>query len=122
MDYDFDYYSGADLIHPKRPVRPSVPDKNSSQKPELFREYADDLEIYNQQKEYYDQQVKLYTEKLLNRKEQLKSQLMIDYNLSPDQFKILWSKAWEDGHSSGLREVVLNFDELYDLVVDFNRH
>lgn len=35
----------------------------------------------------------------------------------------LWRKAWEDGHSSGLHEVVGHYNDLVEyFVVPFNKH
>ena len=48
-------------------------------------------------------------------------QRLKDYfnELSPSQFILCWSKAWEDGHSSGYDEVANYLEDYVELCQDF---
>lgn len=46
--------------------------------------------------------------------------LLADYiNVTEKQFNIIWNKAWDMGHSSGLGEVQAYFYELADMIDNF---
>lgn len=117
MSYDYDYYSGRDLIYPKRPSRPSALPRNATAAE--VRHYADQLEVYEGETVIYKELDREYSDKLNGRLKELQTKLRDDYDITEAQFFVLWNKAWEDGHSSGLHEVVSIFDDLYDLASEF---
>jgi hypothetical protein len=39
--------------------------------------------------------------------------------LTEEKFKIIWDKAWEDGHSSGYYEVTIKLEEMVGLIKNF---
>lgn len=41
----------------------------------------------------------------------------VGYGLSRRKATLLWNRAYEDGHSYGIREVVSNLDELMELAI-----
>ncbi len=41
----------------------------------------------------------------------------VGYGLSRRKAMLLWNRAYEDGHSYGIREVVSNLDELMELAI-----
>jgi hypothetical protein len=117
MTYDFDYYTGNDLIWPKRPIKPTLIGRNPS--PTELRVYADDLEVYQAEMVGYNEDLSFYKQTLNIRRLELQTKLRNDYDITESQMFILWNKAYEDGHSEGLNRVVALFDEYYDLASEF---
>lgn len=117
MTYDFDYYSGKDLIWPKKPTKPTLIGRDPS--PTELRAYADDLEVYQAKMVGYNEDISFYKQTLNTRQLELQTKLRDDYDITEAQMFILWRKAWEDGHSQGFRRVVEIFDELYELASEF---
>jgi hypothetical protein len=60
-----------------------------------------------------------YTRRINGRLFELKTRLRDDYDITEAQMHLLWTRAWEDGHSEGLRRAVAIFDELYDIASKF---
>ena len=116
MSYDFDYYSGADLRYPTKPTKPSL-----GRNPNSFeaRAYADSLEDYERQLEGYQEDKSYYNGQMNLRLVELKNYLIDDYGITEAQMNVLWSHAWDDGHSAGLSEVVSYFDKFYSMVSEF---
>ena len=112
MKYDFDYYSGSDLIYPQKPSKPFL--SRSPSAPEA-RAYADDLAVYEKNLEEYKSDRDWYSAQQRNRLLELQEKLRDDYDITETQMFILWNKAYEDGHSEGLNRVVALFDEYYNL-------
>jgi hypothetical protein len=116
MKLDFSYYSGNDLKYPKSPQKPRM---SSVASPTEIRAYADQIEQFEKEHEQYIQLRRTYYAETSKRLEELKEKLHEQYNVTEAQFNLLWSRAWEDGHSDGLRRVVEIFDDYYELAVDF---
>jgi hypothetical protein len=116
MNYDFDYYSGRDLHYPALPKRPKLSSVATS---EEARKYANQLEVYETQMKESRQQRDEYTRSLNGRLFELKTRLRDDYDITEAQMHLLWGKAYEDGHSEGLRRVVDIFEELYEIASQF---
>ena len=117
MSYDFDYYSGSDLHYPSMPKRPKLSSVATS---EEARKYANQLEVYETQMKESRQQRDDYTRNLNGRLFELKTRLRDDYDITEAQMHLLWGKAYEDGHSEGLRRVVDIFEELYEIASQFS--
>lgn len=115
-DYDFDYYSGADLLYPLEPSKPSLSRNHSVAE---AREYADDLEYYETAMTEYKSDRDWHSEQQNNRLLELQTKLRDEYDITEAQMFILWNKAWVEGHSEGIRCVVALFDEYYDLASEF---
>ena len=116
---DFDYYEGKDLLAnaPSKPYRPKLSLNPSAAQ---AREYADNLESYERRVEIYNEYIRDYNEKIHYRQNvALKNELMSDYDLSYPQFDVLWSYAYQKAHSEGLRRVVEEFIELYEIATLF---
>jgi hypothetical protein len=116
MKYDYDYYSGKDLLYPAKPAKPHL--KVGATSAEV-REYANELERYeaalveyNEHRDWYNSQTNL-------RLKELQDKLRDDYDITQAQFNVLWLRAWEDGHAHGLSEVVNHFDVYYDMASEF---
>jgi len=116
MKYDFDYYSGSDLIYPQKPSKPSLSRNPSAAE---ARDYADDLEVYEKKLETYRSDRDWYSEQQNNRLLELQTKLRDEYDITEAQMFILWNKAWVEGHSEGIRCVVALFDEYYELASEF---
>ena len=116
MEYDFDYYDRRDLVYPKSPTKPRLSQNANS---EEARTYANELATYEHAMAFYRYQVDEYRAQSNQRIAELRDRVRDDYNLTQAQFDLLWHKAWEDGHSCGLHEVLYHFDDLYDFVKDF---
>lgn len=116
MNYDFDYYSGSELTYPQKPYKPTL-SRNPS--PAEARNYADELEMYEKQMTEYKSNSDWYSEQQRNRLFELQARLRDDYNITKAQMFILWNRAWDGGHSEGLRCVVSLFDTYYDLASEF---
>lgn len=43
-----------------------------------------------------------------------------EYGYNKSQIKILFDRAWDEGHSDGLEQVVYELQEILDLIQDFN--
>jgi len=116
MSYNFDYYSGADLRYPTKPTKPSL-----GRNPKSFeaRAYADALEYYERQLEGYQEDKSYYNDQMNLRLTELKTHLIGEYGITQAQMNVLWSYAWDDGHSAGLSEVVNYFDKFYSMASEF---
>lgn len=116
MDYDFDYFSGADLCYPSKPKKPTL---GANPHPDDARKYADAMEAYDVKMAEHKLRYEEYTRNINGRFFELKTRLRDDYDITEAQMHLLWGKAYEDGHSEGLHRVVAIFDELYDLAAQF---
>lgn len=112
-----DYYSGRDIDYPIRPIKPVVTDRES---PAAIRDYADALESFNELMPAYNAAMTSYRKALAARKEELIADLADEYALSQTETEIIFAKAWDDGHSYGIEEVIGHFDDLYTMISRFN--
>lgn len=100
---------------PKQPAKPSAP-KNGSP-PSQFRQFADALEAYEKEMSVF----KIDRQSYYSAKDKLREiwdkKLRFEYAKWPDEvFNLARRKAYEDGHSEGLRRIRENMDELSDIV------
>lgn len=113
MSYDFDYYSGSDIRYPEKPVKPRL-ERNPTALD--ARAFADAMEEYEREFKAYQEDKSFYQSQASSRKTEFKDKLKKDYDLSDEEFDVIWSEAWDRGHSGGLSEVYSYFDSLYDFV------
>ena len=111
MSYDFDYYSGRHLVYPAKPSRPSIGRSASAIE---ARAYADALEHYERELEGYEEDKSYYHSQMSALDREFEEKLRSDYAMSKDEFDVIWSEAYDRGHSAGLEEVVSHFDSLYE--------
>lgn len=111
-----EYYGAEDIEYPARPRRPYLTDRYD---PVSIRQYADDLEAYTEAKAAHDVAMKDYRTAVNGRLAELVVDLAADYQITEAQAKVVFNMAWEDGHSSGVHEVVQRFEELVDMAMDF---
>jgi len=118
MAYDFEYYSGAYLTVPTKPVKPVL-----GRNPTAVdaRAFADALEEYEREYKGYQEDLSWYRGEKSNLLTAFRDKLCSDYNLSDKAFDLIWAKAWERGHSSGLHEVYQEFDDLHDFIQEWDK-
>ena len=112
-----EYYAGRDLVYPDRPSKPSMANRNT---PAEIRAYADELELYEAAAAEARVKRDAYNAEMRARSDELAADLAAEYGLTEKQSAVLFSKAWEDGHSGGIQEVINYFDELVGIVLRFN--
>jgi len=116
MSYDFDYYDGKHLKSPVKPTKPTIGRSPSSIEARAFadalEEYERDFKGYEEDKRFYQSQVSALYREFLDK-------LKADYGLSDEEFDVIWSEAYDRGHSYGLSEVASHFDSLYDFALKY---
>ena len=115
MNYDFEYYSGVMLRMPEKPVKPRLEHNPSSIE---ARAYADALEEYEHEMKAYNENLGWYRSEKAALLIKFKDNLRTDYDLEVAAFDVIWSEAWDRGHSGGLREVYYEFDRLFEFLVE----
>lgn len=117
MTYDFDLYSGAHLITPTKPRKPTI-----GRNPSYIeaRAFADALEEYEREFKGYEEDKRWYLSERSRLDTEFRGKLKKDYGLSDEEFDVLWSEAYEQGHSGGIREMYNHFDRLYEFVLKYN--
>ena len=113
MSYDFEYYSGRHLKYPSKPPRPSIGRAPSSIE---ARAYADALEHYERELEGYEEDKSYYHSQMSALGREFEEKLRSDYAMSEGEFDVIWTEAYDRGHSAGLEEVVSHFDSLHTFV------
>lgn len=116
MEYNVQYYSGADLVCPEKPNKPSL---GRNPTPDQARAYADDLEEYERELKRYKDDMSAYRVSKQLRMSALKTELKWDYDINDSQVSLLWDRAWDQCHSEGLHSVLESFDELYEMASAF---
>lgn len=118
MSYDFEYYSGKHLSYPTRPTKPTI-----SRNPSAIeaRAWADALEEYERELKSYDEDLSWYRSESSRLHTEFMDKLKKDYDLSDKPFDLIWSKAWERGHSAGLHEVYHEFDDLFEFLIKWSK-
>lgn len=111
------YYSGEDLVRPATPKRPYLTKSATAVEVRL---YADQLEVYESAMVGYDLAIAEWRKNKSVRFADLLVDLAASSGLSLAKTTVLYNKAYEDGHSGGLGEVINNFHDLVDLVTRFN--
>lgn len=108
MNYD-DYYNK--LPFPKKPIKPNLAYANCT--PQMARSYADKLEIWEKSFDDFKLQMDAYTAEEQRLMGQFYTDAIEEAGLSNHpKSAVIYSKAWEDGHSGGYSEV---FNKLLDL-------
>lgn len=117
-NYDFDHYSGAHLISPKKPTKPTLERNPSAIE---ARAFADALEEYEREFKGYEEDKRWYQSQKSALMQDFKDKLKKDYALSDEEFDIIWSEAYDRGHSRGLEGVYSHFDSVHDFAERYAR-
>jgi len=115
---DVDYYAGRDIPVPARPVKPRHPARGE-ETADAFAQYAKDLRVYEEAMPAFMKNQTRYRATLNARLDECVEDLALENGISRAQADIVWHKAWEDGHSSGIQDVLYHFDELLDICEKF---
>lgn len=119
MSYDFEYYSGKHLKYPSKPTKPTISRNPSANE---ARAWADALEEYEREMKSYDEDLSWYRSESRRLQNEFMDRLKKDYGLSDKAFDLVWSKAWERGHSAGLHEVYHEFDDLCEFLYEWDKN
>lgn len=117
MSYDFKYYSGQMLRMPDKPSKPNLGRNPTATE---ARAFADALEEYEIAMKAYEENLGWYRSEKSKLLVKFQERLRADYNLSEGAFNVIWSEAWDRGHSGGLYEVYHEFDSLCDFITKWN--
>ena len=93
-------------------------DMNNSEK---VKKYAEDLEKYEAYLKEYDEYMKKYHEEESTLLKKFRNDLAVENGLGdlPQAISdLVYAKAWEDGHSSGLYEVESHYSELAEMILN----
>jgi hypothetical protein len=113
------YYAGDDIQRPIRTSKPAgVFDRND---PQSLRDYADKMEAWQIVNAEYDLKIAAYRRSQQSRRNELQRDLGIENNLTMAQAGVLFNVAWEDGHSEGFYAVINRFEQLVEIIENFNR-
>ena len=96
---------------PKKPIKPNLAYEDCTST--TARKYADKLEVWEKEMENYKLQMDAYTAEEQRLMGQFYADALEESGLEKHpKSNIIYSKAWEDGHSGGYSEV---FNKLLDL-------
>jgi hypothetical protein len=112
------YYAGDDIETPIRPGKPGTFDRND---PQSMRDYADKMESWLNEKESYEVRIRAYRSEVSSRKDELRYDLAEENDMNIAQATVLFDAAWEDSHSEGFSAVIDSFEQLVEIVENFNR-
>ncbi len=120
MNYDFDYYCGSDITVPTKPAKPFLRGKHTSIE---ALAYAEHLVEYERDLAGYQEDESFYNYVLSTRKKQFVDILLTDYNLSKDEFTVVWEEAID--HSGGdpeadLESIYTVFNSLMTFIDKYN--
>ena len=115
-NYDYAYYEGEDLKYYSKPTKPTL-SRNPNSVEALA--YAEALADYERELESYKENIAYYTAQKTLRMKELRETIQADYDINEKQFAVLWSAAYENGHSEGIQQVVNRFDGYYDMASAF---
>ena len=103
------------MEYPKAPAKPVLV-KNAT--PTEIRAYADAIELYDAAYDVYKSARIAYSAETTAKHNQFRSDLETEYRTTGHpKANLLWTMAWDEGHSSGLNEVFNWYDRLSDLVI-----
>jgi hypothetical protein len=113
------YYAGDDLELPVRPAKPSGGfDRND---PQSLRDHADRMEVWQDANDAFGLQIAAHRRSQQSRRNELQRDLGIENNLTMAQAGVLFNVAWEDGHSDGFYAVINRFEQLVEIIENFNQ-
>jgi len=111
------------LPYPERPIKPIAPNpvykaSDTKEYVEKCKSFAKAVETHEADILKYKESRVIYQQKTAELHEQFKQDLFEYLGISNNPKKdLLFSKAWEYGHSCGLYEVYLHAEDLVDLIL-----
>jgi hypothetical protein len=113
------YYAGDDIQLPIRTSKPAgLFDRND---PQSLRDYADKMEAWQIVNAEYDLKIVAYRQDIQARQAELRYVLADENYMNIAQATVLFNVAWEDGHSEGFSAVIDRFEELAEIIENFNQ-
>jgi len=116
MEYHFDFYSGENIIKPKKPIKPKLGQNPTHIEAVAF---ANSVGEYEKYLDSYSEDVRDYKDMVLTRKTMFEDELKKQHKINDKQFQIIYDKAYSDGHDEGLQRVHDIFEDLYEMVISF---
>jgi prepilin-type processing-associated H-X9-DG protein len=111
------YYAGDDIVLPIRTSKPGTFDRND---PQSLREYADQMEAWQIADAAYKIEIVAYRQDIRARQAELCNDLADENEMTVPQASVLFNVAWADGHDEGFSAVIDRFEQLAELIVNFN--
>ena len=109
---DYNYYRATG--YPEKPKQPRMGTLSAGN----ARIYADAMDQYEKDMIVYRQEQTAYNERQTALHEEFKHDLIEENGLASNpKVELLFSKAWEHGHSAGYQEVAYWFNDLAELVL-----
>ena len=102
------------VAYPSRPAKPKL---KTGATPDEIRIYADQVELFTALSANYGAALAIYRQGQIDAESRFEHALAEEYGLvNHPKRAIIFDKAWEYGHSSGLGEVALHYDSFAELV------
>jgi hypothetical protein len=118
MSYDFEYYSGKDLVYP---TKPSVPFLRTNPSAADARIYADELEAYEVAMLEFHAEISRVGKLRNERLDEFINVLRSDFGMTQPEFDVIWGKAYDEAHNGGLAETYHKFCDLAEFVSEYNK-
>jgi hypothetical protein len=112
------YYAGDDIKMPTRLSKPGTFDRND---PQSLRDHADKIEEWQIVNAEYDLKIVAYRQDIRARQAELCNDLADENDMTVPQASVVFNVAWEDGHSEGFGAVIDRFEELAEIIENFNQ-
>lgn len=112
------YYAGDDIQRPIHTSKPSAAFDHND--PQSLRDYADKMEAWQIVNAEYDLKIVAYRQDIRARQAELCNDLADENDMTVPQASVVFNVAWEDGHSEGFSAVIARFEQLAELIVNFN--
>lgn len=101
--------------YPSQNPRPRVPGPGHTVAEMM--EYCNQLNRWNKEQEAYKAKREAYNAETNRQLERFEADLAKEHGVETHPKRgALWSKAWERGHSAGLTEVALDYEDLVELL------
>jgi hypothetical protein len=105
-------------LYPEYPKKPAKPAYSSLKTSAHARQYADELDAWEESRKKYEADHGAYMDKVNHLNELLETHIkdVAGVSMVPKQYRDkLWSLAWDRGHSSGYSEVYNELSLLVDI-------
>jgi hypothetical protein len=112
------YYAGDDIY---LPIRSSKPVKFDHNDPQSLRDHADKMEAWQIGEQALQLEIAAYRRSKQSRRNELHRELANENDISMSKAAVLFAVAWDDGHSEGFNAVIDRFEQLIEIINNFNQ-
>jgi len=113
---DFGKYKNTDP-YPEKPKKPRLQDQSRARAKD-YREMADQVEEWEKKEQEFIAVYTAWREKQIRLDAKFKEDALRDVGLEGHpKAEIIWTKAWEDGHSAGRHEVYMRLESYAEIVL-----